>query len=453
VTTDQTNNWFDPLFTTAEMRGVFSDRGRLQGMLDFEAALTRAEAAAGVVPQSAATAIVAHCRAELFEIETLARAGALTGNSAIPVVTELTSLVGRSDPDAARYVHWGATSQDVMDTGLVLQMRDGLDLLDAAVSDLSDALARLAGHYIRTPMAGRTWLQHATPITFGLKAAGWLDAVERHRGRFRSMRPRVLAMQFGGAAGTLDGLGDQGLQVAALMAEQLGLSLPDLPWHAHRDRLAEVAATLGMLVGSIGKIARDVSLMGQTEVGEVAEPGRGGSSAMPHKRNPVGSAAILAAATRVPALLSVIFTAMVQEHERGLGGWHAEWDTLPEIFCLTAGALAHLTRVATDLDIHTDRMRANLDATHGQIFSAAAVAKLGRHLGRKAAHDLVEHACRRAADEGRHLRDVLADDPQIRSTLSDSVLDQLFDPCENFGLAGSFVDRVLSARRPPGTTE
>jgi 3-carboxy-cis,cis-muconate cycloisomerase len=336
-----------------------------------------------------------------------------------------------------------------MDTGLVLQLRSALDLIDADLGRLSDALARLAGEHKLTPVAGRTWLQHASPVTFGLKVAGWFSAVGRHRDRLRVMRPRVLALQFGGAAGTLDGLGEQGLRVAALLAENLQLTLPDVPWHAHRDRLAEVAAALGLLVGTLGKVARDISLMGQTEVGEVAEPGepgRGGSSAMPHKRNPVGSAVVLAAAARVPGLVSVVLTAMVQDHERGLGGWHAEWETVPEICTLTAGALAHLARVMTGLEVHPERMRENLGATHGLILAAAAAAALGRHLGRQPAHELVERACRRAAEDGRRLREVLADDPQVRAVLSDADLDRVFDVGNHLGLAGVFVDRVLGDR-------
>ncbi|HJZ60111.1 MAG TPA: 3-carboxy-cis,cis-muconate cycloisomerase [Gemmataceae bacterium] len=449
MTPEQISYWFDPLFTTDAMRAVFSDRGRLHGMLDFEAALARAEAAAGVIPEPAAGVIASHCRAELFDTEALARAGALAGNSAIPVVRELTAIVGRADPDAARYVHWGATSQDAMDTGLVVQLRSALDLIDADLGRLSDALATLAKDHKLTPLSGRTWLQHATPVTFGLKAAGWLGAVERHRARIRAMRPRVLALQFGGAAGTLDVLGEQGLRVAGVMADDLQLTLPDLPWHAHRDRPAEVAAALGLLVGTLGKVARDVSLMGQTEVGELAEPGepgRGGSSAMPHKRNPVGSAVVLAAAARVPALVSVMLTAMVQDHERGLGGWHAEWETLPEICILTAGALAHLSRVMACLEVHPERMRENLGATHGLILAAAAAAALGRHLGRQPAHELVERACRRAVEDGRHLRAVLAEDPEVRAVLTDADLDRVFDAGDHLGLAGVFVDRVLANR-------
>jgi len=449
LNSNQTAHWFDPLFTTDGMRAIFSDRGRLQGMLDFEAALARAEARAGVIPEAAAPVIESRCRAELFDIDALARSGALAGNAAIPVVNELTALVGRVNADAAHYVHWGATSQDAMDTGLVLQLRAALDLIEADLNQLSGALAHLAAEHRSTPVVGRTWLQHATPISFGLKVAGWLSAVERHRARIRALRASALVLQIGGATGTLAALGEDGLSVATALAEDLRLALPDLPWHAHRDRLADVAATLGLLVGTLGKIARDIALMGQTEIGELAEPsepGRGGSSTMPHKRNPVGSAVALAAAARVPALVSVMLTAMTQEHERGLGGWHAEWETLPEICTLTAGALAHVVRVVTGLEVNPVRMRENLDATNGLVMAEAAAVALARHIGRHAAHELVQSACRRAVGQGRHLRDVLSDDPDVCRHISSAELDQAFDPVSYLGMAGAFVDRVLANR-------
>src|SRR4029077_3069882 len=271
---------------------------------------------------------------ELFDMESLARATALSGNVAIPMVKALTEFVAHSDVQAAAFVHWGATSQDAIDTGLVLQLREALDLIDRDLAHLSASLTRLAAAHKSTLVAGRTWLQQGPPVTFGLKVAGWLDGVDRHLERLNHARTQVSVLQFGGAVGTLAALADRGLDVAAALARDFTLELPELPWHSHRDRLAEVAPSLGLLVGSLGKIARDISLMSQTEIDEVVEPsgpGRGGSSTMPHKRNPVGSAVILAAALRVPALVSTVLTAMVQEHERGMGGWHAEWETLPEI--------------------------------------------------------------------------------------------------------------------------
>jgi 3-carboxy-cis,cis-muconate cycloisomerase len=439
----------DPLFRTEAMREIFSDRGRMQGMLDFEAALARAEARLGVIPKAAAPAIGAQCQARLFDIEALARTAAPAGNTAIPMVKALTVLVGKTDRKSAGYVHWGATSQDAMDTGLVLQLRNAFDLIDADLARLADGLARLAKKHKRTPMAGRTWLQQAVPITFGLKAAGALSAVERHRARLGALRAHVVVIQFGGAAGTLASLGDRGLDIAKALAAELRLGAPDIPWHAHRDRVAEVATTLGLLVGTLGKIAHDVSLLMQTEVGEAFEPaapGRGGSSTLPHKRNPVGCAVVLAAATKVPALVSVMLSAMVQEHERGLGNWHAEWETLPEICMLTAGALEQVTQMVEGLELDPGRMRHNLDATHGLVLAEAVSAALAPMLGREAAHELIEAACRRAVEQSKPLRDVLAQEAKVRKLLSLADLDRLFDPANYLGVAEQFVDRVLASR-------
>ncbi len=445
----------DPLFSSDATREVFSDHSRLQEMLHFEAALARAEARVGVIPGSAVPAIESQCRAELFDFEKLAREAALAGNLAIPLVKQLTALVASRDAGASRFVHWGATSQDAIDTGLVLQLRAALDLIEADLDRLSEALRTLAEAHTHTPMAGRTWLQQALPVTFGLKAAGWFSAVERHRARIREMRPRVLVIQFGGAAGTLAALGTKGLQVAAALGEELKLGVPDLPWHAHRDRVAEAGTTLGLLVGTLGKIARDISLLMQTEVGEVYEPpaaGRGGSSTMPQKRNPVGSAIALAAALRVPALVSVVLAAMLQENERGLGNWLAEWETLPEIFNLTAGALGHMTRVLENLEVNKEQMARNLEATHGQILAESVMMALGTGMGRLQAHELVEKACRRASEQGRHLRDILREDPQVQEHLSSSDLERLFSPNNYLGLAEALVDRALAMRsKHPGS--
>ncbi len=431
------------------MREIFSDRGRIQGMLDFEAALARAQARLGVIPKASGPAIEAQCQAKLFDIEALARAAALAGNPAIPMVKALTALVGKKGKEAAGYVHRGATSQDAMDTGLVLQLRAAIELIDTDLARLAEALVRLARKHKRTPMAGRTWLQQASPVTFGLKAAGALSAVERHRVRLRELRARVLVIQFGGAAGTLASLGDRGLDIAKALAAELELRDPDIAWHAQRDRVAEVATTLGLLVGTLGKIAHDVSLLMQTEVGEAYEPaapGRGGSSTMPHKRNPVGSAVVLAAATRVPGLVSVMLAAMVQEHERGLGNWHAEWETLPEICMLSGAALGQVVQMIEGLEIDTARMRHNLDASHGLILAEAVSAALAPKLGREAAHGLIEEACSRAIEQNKPLRDVLAKDARVGKLLSTSDLDRLLDPANYLGVAEQFVERVLASR-------
>ena len=436
----------EPLFRWENIEELFSDRARLQGMLDFEAALARAEARAGVISASAASAIAAMCRAELFDMDSLARATARAGNPAIPMVEQLTALVGKDDDEAMRFVHWGATSQDAIDTGFTLQLRSALERIEAEFEILSGSLAELSKKHRATPVAGRTLMQQALPTTFGFKAAGWLDAVNRHRERLRDAGRRALVVQFGGAVGTLAALGSSGLDVAKALGEELHLAVPDIPWHVHRDRWVEVAATLGLCTGTMGKIALDVALQMQTEVGEVFEPagaGRGGSSTLPHKRNPIVSAVVLAAAARMPGLVGAMLGAMVQQQERGLGGWHAEWETMPEIIGLAGGALHHLTRTIVELEIDVARMRANLDLTHGLIFSEAVQMALGSVMGRMAAHELVGAACERARAGRRHLREVLEDDAAVMKHLSREQLDQLFDPRQYLGVVEALIDRVL----------
>jgi 3-carboxy-cis,cis-muconate cycloisomerase len=286
-----------------------------------------------------------------------------------------------------------------------------------------------------------------------VKVAGWLDAVDRHRERLRETQRRALVLQFGGAVGTLAALGDRGPEVAKLLAQDLALELPEIPWHSHRDRMAEVATTLGLCVGTLGKIAKDISLHSQTEVAEVFEPtekGRGSSSTMPHKRNPVTSAVVMSAATRIPGLVSTMLTAMTQEHERGLGGWHAEWETLPEIVSLSAGALHQMAEIVPKLEIDAERMKANLEATHGLIFAEATAMALAAKMGKVAAHEVVESACERAWKEKRHLRDVIFSDDQVKTHLSSDDLDGLFDPRRYLGAAEEFVDRVMAASKRGG---
>lgn len=440
---------YDPLFAPSAIREIFSDRNQVQRMLDFEAALARAEARIGVIPDGAAPAIAAQCRAELIDLAALARATGAAGNVAIPLVRQLTALVGADDTEAAKFVHWGATSQDAIDTGLVLQLSEALDLIEPDLALLENALAKLADRHRRTPMVGRTWMQQALPITFGLKAAGWLDAIIRHRARVHALRAGALVLQFGGATGTLASLGASGLDVATALAAELKLGLPALPWHTERDRIAEFATTFGLLVGTLGKIARDISLLTQTEVAEAFEPqaeGRGGSSTLPHKRNPVSCAVILAAAIRVPPLVSVMLSGMVQEHERSLGGWQAEWETLPEIVVLAAGALRQAVYVAEGLTLDEAQMRHNLELTHGQILAEAVTMALGSHIGRLAAHQLVEKACHRASEQRRHLREVLGADAQVTRHLDGKELDRLLDPANYTGLSDILIDRALHAR-------
>jgi 3-carboxy-cis,cis-muconate cycloisomerase len=441
-------NLLDPLFRSQAVEKVFSNRATLQAMLDFEAALARAEARAGFIPASAAPAIEAKCRAELYDMTVLARAAASAGNLAIPLVKQLTLLVAKKEKDAARYVHWGATSQDVIDTGRVLQLRQALVLISSELDLLAAVLGELAHKNRATLIVARTWMQQALPTTFGLKAAGWLDAIDRHRTRLAETQDRCLMLQFGGAVGTMAALGDRGLDVATNLAKELQLPLPELPWHSQRDRMAEIATTLGLFCGTLGKIARDISLHTQTEVGEVFEPsadGRGSSSTMPHKRNPVTSAVVLSAAARVPPLVSTMLAAMIQEQERGLGGWHAEWETLPDIVRLTAGALHHLTTTVSELELDPERMRQNLDVTHGLIFAEAVAMALADKMPRTEAHEIVQLACKRAQTTRRDLRSVLAQDTIVKANLSDAELDRLFTPANYLGVADQFIDRVLAS--------
>lgn len=437
---------FDPLFTTAAMRAVFCDRARVQAMLDFEAALARAQARLGMIPAAAVPAIVAQCRVERFDLDALGREAALAGNALIPLVKALTAHVASGDASAAGHVHQGATSQDATDTGLVLQLRAGFDLIATELDRLATALARLADAHRDTPMAGRTWLQQGQPIVFGLKAARWLEALERQRARLAECRARALVVQAGGAVGTLAAWGPRALALPEALAEELSLVAPALPWHAERDRIAETGTMLGLLIGTLGKIARDVSLLMQSEVAEAFEPaapGKGGSSAMPQKRNPVGAAVVLAASTRAPGLVATLLAAMPQEHERGLGGWHAEWETLPELFLLAAGALAHTGQMMEGLEVDAARMRANLEASHGLVYAGTVSAALAARLGARAAHELVEAAAKRALAEGRHLREVLAADARVRAELDAQALAALFDPRSSMGPASALIDRVL----------
>jgi len=444
---------FDPLFDAAGVAPLFADASRLQAMLDFEAALARAEAACGIFAGSEAETIARHCRAGLFDTAAIGRAAPAGGNPAIPLVEALTAKVAAVDPAAARWVHFGATSQDVIDTATVLLLRRLHPMFEERTAALAAILADRAAAHRDTPMVARTFLQHAVPTTFGCKLAGWLDALLRHRDRLAELEGRLFVLQFGGAAGTLAALGEKGPAVAARLAEGLGLGRPDIPWHGHRDRLAEFAGWLASLAGCLGKMAQDLALMMQTEVGELAEPGeggRGGSSTMPQKRNPVACTLVLGACRQVPELAGSLFATMLQEHERGLGGWHAEWRILPELCVLVGGALARLQETLAGLEVDVARMRRNLELTDGLVMAEAVRIALVEALGREAAGRRLAAACRRARTEGRHLREVLAADPEIVSRLGERKLTALFDPAGYLGAAPAFVDAVLARYRERG---
>jgi len=430
------------------MRTVCDDVACLQNMLDFEAALARAEAAAGVIPAGAAGPIAKACKADLFDLAALAQAATRSGNLAIPLVKALTADVAKADAEAARYVHWGATSQDVIDTAVMLTLRAGIDALLADIGRAIAGFAGLARQHRNTAVVARTWLQHALPMPFGLKLAEYAAALHRSRVRLQRLRREALALQFGGAAGTLAALGDKGLLVAERLARELELPLPDAPWHSHRDRVAEAASVFAILAGTCGKIARDIQLMMQTDVAEAFEPsgeGRGGSSTMPHKRNPVAAATALAAAIMAPNLAATIFAAQVHDHERSAGPWHAEWPTLPSLLLVTSGALAAIVDIAEGLEVDAVRMRVNLDATHGLIMAEAVAMALAEKIGKSEAHHLVEAASKKAVAGKKDLREVLTGDTRVTAHLSAERLTELFEPMAYQGVSQALIDRLLAS--------
>jgi len=425
----------------------FSSRALLQAMLDVEAALAEAEAAIGVIPRQAARSIRACARAESLDEALIESDAQREGNVAIPMIRQLTARVSASDPEAARYVHWGATSQDIVDTALVLQLRAAVPSVIADMSRAADAAAGHAKHHVKTTMAGRTWLQQATPITFGLKAAGWCDSLDRAVDHLESALADVSVLQFGGASGTLAALGDRGPEVAAGLGQTLGLSVPPIPWHSHRERLASLACALGVATGAAGKIGRDLGLLAQTEVGEAHEPddSAGGSSTMPHKQNPVRATVAIAAAIRAPGLVSTMLSSMLQEHERGLGGWQAEWDTIPELVSTTGEAASAIAGALEALVVDPDRMRENVNRTGGLILAESIAMRLAPEMGKREAHAAVKRAARRVVG-GESFADVLASDPAVSAILNRSEIEKALSPDGYLGSTEAFVAAVLNRR-------
>ncbi len=427
------------------LAAVFDDRATVQAMLDFERALAQAEAACGVIPADAAGPIAAACDAALYDPEALAAAARLGGTVAIPLAKALGDRVRQADPAAAGWVHFGATSQDVVDTGLVLQLRLATGLLLASADRVAGHLRDLVHAHAGTPMLGRTLMQPGPPITFGLKAAGWLGAIERGAARVRQAAADALVLQFGGAVGTLAALGDRGMAVSQGLAAALDLPLPPAPWHAHRDRLAAFAAACVILGGSCGKIARDITLMMQAELGEVAEPsvqGRGGSSTMPHKRNPVASITALAAANRLPGLLASVMAGLVVEHERAAGSWQAEAGLHAEIVMATGGALAAMEDALGGLVVDPAAMARNIAALRGLVLAERLMLALAPAIGRHAAHELVEGLVRRCTGDTT-LHQVASAEPRVTEHLAD--LDAIFDPAGYLGSTAAFIQSSLGA--------
>ncbi|NVO16550.1 MAG: 3-carboxy-cis,cis-muconate cycloisomerase [Rhodoplanes sp.] len=432
------------VFTTAAMRAVFSDEHRLQLTLDIEAALARVQARLGVIPAEAAAEIARHCTADALDLEMLARDTERIGAPVQPVVAQLTALCRDG---LGQWTHYGATTQDVMDTASVLQMREAFVLIDADLAAIADALAALAHAHRDTVMAARSQLQHAIPTTFGFKMAGVLAAVLRDRARLTQLMPRVNVGQFGGAVGTLASLGDKGPAVHDALMAELGLGTPEIAWHTARDRIAEAGGFLALVAGTCGKLARDVTLLMQTEVAEATEaaaPGRGSSSTMPQKRNPVSSVMISAAVPVVRQLAGSLYEAMVEDHERASGAWQTEWIVVPEIFCLAAGVLAHTRALAAGLSVDPARMRENLAITKGLVTAEAVAMGLAPTLGRAHAHHLVAEISREVLKTGRPLAELLAGNAEVTRHLDRAAIERLCDPAHYTGAAGEMVDRVLA---------
>jgi 3-carboxy-cis,cis-muconate cycloisomerase len=435
---------FGPLFGAPAVDRELDDRAWLRAMLDFERALARAQSRAGVVPPEAASAIAAAIEAARPDPDDLGNRARASGNPVVPLVADLGAAL---PAEAAPYLHLGATSQDVLDTAAVLVVRRCLEPILAALWGVAEHCARLAGEHRHTLMAGRTLSQHALPVTFGLTCAGWLVAVDEATATLSALRERRLAVQYGGAAGTLAALGSSGVPVLRLLAEELGLAEPVTPWHTNRTRIGELAGALGTASGVLATIALDLTLLAQTEVAEVAEATGGGSSAMPHKQNPVRAVLVTAATKRVPGLVATLMSAMAQEHQRAAGAWHAEWQPLTELLRLVGAAASGTADLLGGLRVDAERMRRNLDATGGLLLTEHVAGLLAPALGRHAAHELVSQASRAAVAAGRPLADMLREDPAVRRHLSPGQIDEALEPGDYLGSASAFIDRALSAHR------
>jgi 3-carboxy-cis,cis-muconate cycloisomerase len=436
---------FRDLFGTAPMRAIFSDEALVRRYVQVEVALARSQARTGVIGDADAAEIAARANAEAIDIAKLKHETDVVGYPIVGVVHQMAHQCG----DAGRYVHWGATTQDIMDTATILQLRDALKIVGDDLTALEDTLIELSRRHRDTVMAGRTHLQHALPVTFGYKAAVWLSMVRRHRQRLDQLQPRLLVVQFSGAAGTLASLGEKGLAVQAALAEELQLAQPDITWHAARDCIAEAVSFLGLVTSTLAKIATDVMLLMQTEVGEAFEPfvqGRGSSSTMPQKRNPISCEMIVALAKTVRQHVGLMLDAMAAEHERATGPWHLEWIAVPESFIAAAGALQQARFMLTGLEVAPDRMRRNLDLTGGLIVAEAVMMALAPFTGRGKAHDLVYAACRRALEHQTPLLEELRKQPEVTAHLDADSLARLVEPANYLGTAPHMVDRVTARR-------
>ncbi|WP_444958858.1 class-II fumarase/aspartase family protein [Microbulbifer sp. ZKSA002] len=427
------------------MRKIFNFQNYLQSCINTEVALAKVQASLEIIPDSAAKSIANTAENYIPDLEKLQKNTTLIGYPILPLVEQLAKQAG----DAGHYLHWGATTQDIMDTATVLQIRSGIELIESQVKKTITALLSLAKRYRDIPMAGRTHLQQAIPITFGYKAAVWLSSLDRHLDRLSQLRSRVLVVQFSGAAGTLASLGTKGLAVQHALAEALDLEVPTITWHSCRDGFAETVQTLALICASLAKIAVDVSVMMTTEIAEVAEPftqHRGSSSTMPQKRNPISCELISASSKMVREHAGLMIDAMAVDFERATGPWHLEWQAIPESFALTSGSLSQANFMLTGLEVYPDKMKRNLDLSRGLICAEAVMMTLAPIIGRQTAHDLVYDACRQAVNSNNSLANILKEIPQIRKILTDKKIKDLTNPANYLGSAPEMVDKVVNNR-------
>ena len=438
---------YETIFYSKEVNELFSNEAIIAAMLRFESALAKAQAKHNMIPVSAAEVIEKCCSIERIDIKQLIKEAGNGGNINIPLVRQLTSVVKKQNDQASGYVHFGATSQDVIDTALMIQLQSALQLIAKDLEQIIKQLVALTKEHRQTIMIGRSFLQHARPITFGFKTAGWLDALLRSKQAIRNLLKEDFVLQLGGAVGTLSAMNEKGLDVSEAISEELGLALPEKPWHTQRDRFAIIATTLGILSGNVGKVAKDISLLSQTEIAEVMEAwkkGKGGSSAMPHKKNPVGCISILSNAERVPGLVSTMLSSMMQDHERAMGAWHAEWQTVADIVQLVAGSVNKAVEVTSGLEVNKEQMLRNLEMTRGLIYAENVSMALAPMIGKAEAHELMEQCSDESVSKNVHLKDLCMNHPVISKNLKPGEIEKLFDHTLSLGICDVFIDRVLN---------
>jgi 3-carboxy-cis,cis-muconate cycloisomerase len=437
---------YERIFYNEKASRLFTDKAIIAYMLRFQSALAQAQAKHGVIPVAAASIIEACCSVDNINKEQLIQEAALGGNAAIPLVKQLTTFIKQRDGEAAKYVHFGATSQDVIDTAMMLQVRDAFGIIEDGLHQLLQQLVSLIEEHRTTLMIGRSFMQQARPITFGYKVAGWLNPLLRSQKDLKELLKNGFVLQLGSAVGTLSNMPEKGLLVSETMAELLQLINPPKPWHTERDYVVRIATTLGILTGNLAKIAKDISLLMQTEIAEVMEPAgkrKGGSSTMPHKRNPVGCVAILANAARVPSLVSTMLSCMQQDHERATGLWHAEWETLSDIVQLTTGTVSKAVEVTDGLEVRKKQMLYNLKHTNGFIYAENVSLALAEKIGKADAHALIEKYCQEALSKNIYLQDLLLSKPDIVTHLNTSQMESLFNPKSSLDLCDNMMLRIL----------